>query len=197
MRKSSEEIPGFYQWDFKDMVNTLPQKFPEPINMIEIGSYVGKSAVAWAEAFEQAGKDYSIYCIEAFTGIGTAGRASVMTPELEAFLDTLVCTAEEQEQRFIDNTKGWDNIRYEKNVFTADWEMVDMFEEYNVLWYDANHSEQSVTTAINYWKDKVHTMVIDCYDSIHPETMAAIDKSGLDFRLFEYNKGTKGIAVFG
>ena len=72
MRKSSEEIPGFYQWDFKDIVNTLPQKFPEPINMIEIGSYVGKSAVAWAEAFEQAGKDYSIYCIEAFTGIGTA-----------------------------------------------------------------------------------------------------------------------------
>ena len=55
----------------------------------------------------------------------------------------------------------------------------------------------SVTTAINYWQDKVQTMVIDCYDTVHPETMTAIDASGLDFKLFEFNKGTKGIAVFG
>lgn len=197
MRKASKDINGFYQWDFTYIVNTLSHKFTEPVRMIEIGSYIGKSAVAWAEAFEQAGKEYSIHCVEAFTGIGTKGRASVMTPELEAFLNTLVCTAEEQEERFKENTKGWDKITYEKNIFNKDFELAEMYEEYTVLWYDANHSEQAVTTAIDYWKDKVQTMVIDCYDSVHPETTAAIDKSGLDFRLFEYNKGTKGIAVFG
>ena len=192
MRKSSEEIPGFYQWDFTDIVAELPDKG----KLIEIGSYVGKSAVAWAEAFEKAGKDYTIHCIEVFVGIGNTGRTSVMNEELKTFLDSLMCTAEEQEQQFIENTKGW-NITYEKSHFTEDFELAEMYEEYTVLWYDANHSQQAVTTAIEYWKDKVQTMVIDCYDSVHPETTAAIDKSGLDFRLFEYNKGTKGIAVFG
>ena len=199
MLKNSEEITGFYQWDFTEIVETLPHKFKSPGKLIEIGSYVGKSAVAWAEAFEASGKDYRIHCVEAFTGIGTAGRASVMTPELEAFLNTLVCTAEQQEERFVRNTTGWDNITYEKSFFHKDWEGVDAgnINNYDVLWYDANHSEESVATAINFWKDKVDTMVIDCYDSVHPETVAAIDKSGLDFRLFEFNKGTKGIAVFG
>lgn len=192
MRKSSEEIPGFYQWDFTDIVAELPDNG----KLIEIGSYVGKSAVAWAEAFEKAGKDYTIHCVEVFVGIGNTGRASVMNEELKTFLDSLMCTAEEQEQQFIENTKGW-NITYEKSHFTEDFELAEMYEEYTVLWYDANHSQQAVTTAIDYWKDKVQTMVIDCYDSVHPETTAAIDKSGLDFRLFEYNKGTKGIAVFG
>ena len=119
-----------------------------------------------------------------------------MNEELKTFLDSLMCTAEEQEQQFIENTKGW-NITYEKSHFTEDFELAEMYEEYTVLWYDANHSEQSVTTAINYWQDKVQTMIIDCYDTVHPETMTAIDASGLDFKLFEFNKGTKGIAVFG
>lgn len=193
MRKASKDINGFYEWDFTDIVKTLPQKFTSPIKLIEVGSYVGKSAVAWAEAFEEAGKEYSIHCVEVFVGISDKGRASVMTPELEAFLNTLVCTAEQQEERFQQNTKGWD-ITYEKTHFTEDFELAD---DYTVLWYDANHSEQSVTTAINYWQDKVQTMVIDCYDTVHPETMTAIDASGLDFKLFEFNKGTKGIAVFG
>ena len=192
MRKASKDIKGFYEWDFTDIVAELPDRG----KLIEIGSYVGKSAVAWAEAFEKAGKDYTIHCVEVFVGIGNTGRASVMNEELKTFLDSLMCTAEEQEQQFIENTKGW-NITYEKSHFTEDFKLAEMYEEHTVLWYDANHSEQSVTTAINYWQDKVQTMIIDCYDTVHPETMTAIDTSGLNFKLFEFNKGTKGIALFG
>ena len=106
MKKASSEIEGFYQWNFTDIVNDLP----ESGKMIEIGSYVGKSAVAWAEAFEQAGKEYTIHCVDTFQGITDKGRTTVMNEELKKFLDSLMCTGEEQEQRFIDNTKGWDLV---------------------------------------------------------------------------------------
>ena len=38
-------------------------------------------------------------------------------------------------------------------------------------------------------------MIIDCYDDVHPGTVAAIDKSKMPFKLFEYHLGTKGIAL--
>jgi hypothetical protein len=103
-----------------------------------------------------------------------------------------MCTGEEQEQRFIENTKGWDNITYEKSYFTDEWRPK---EDYDVLWYDANHFEESVTEAINFWENRVDTMIIDCYDDVHPGTVAAIDKSNMPFKLFEYQLGTKGIAL--
>ena len=117
---------------------------------------------------------------------------------MHAYLDTFRCTAEEQEEAFKENIKGWDNITYEKGFFSEDPEkFTNPFPDgVTVLWYDGFHSEVAVTECLNYWKDKSDYMIIDCYDTQHLGTMEAIDKYNKEYELFEYTRGTKGIALF-
>ena len=50
MRRLSKDIQSFYPntWPFDEIVAELPDKG----NLIEIGPYLGKSTVTWAECFE-------------------------------------------------------------------------------------------------------------------------------------------------
>jgi len=194
MKKSSEDILGFYRWTFDDIV----EKLPDQGTFLEIGSYKGKSAVAWAEAFERAGKNYTIHCIDLFYGITNQSREPNTTKQQHDWLDQFSCTAEEQLEAFIENTEGWDNITYEKAFFSSDPEkFTNPFPDgVTVLWYDGFHSEPAVTECLNYWKDKSEYMIIDCYDSVHLGTQEAIDNYNKEYELFEYTLGTKGIALF-
>ena len=86
-------------------------KLPEQGTLLEIGSCVGKSTVAWAEAFEKQNKKWHIHTIDLFWGIDT------YIPSAEWFklykasgTEIRSLTGEEMLNEFKENIKGRDNI---------------------------------------------------------------------------------------
>ena len=171
MRRLSSDIQSFYPqpWPFEEIVEELPDKG----NLIEIGPYLGKSTVTWAECFEKAGKDWNIHTIDLFIGISKIGRPDNPSEELTKHLDSLLISEELHEQTFKKNIEGWDNITYEKAYFNEDYQPQ---QDYNVLWYDGLHDYEHVKEALEFWGEKVDEMIIDCYDEIHPGTVKAVDE---------------------
>tara|TARA_B100000073_G_scaffold169232_1_gene140000 strand:+ start:207 stop:776 length:570 start_codon:yes stop_codon:yes gene_type:complete len=169
MRRLSKDIQSFYPhtWPFDEIVAELPDKG----NLIEIGPYLGKSTVTWAECFERHGKEWNIHTIDLFIGISKEGRPDNIPEDLEKHLDSLLISEELHEETFKNNIQGWDNITYEKGYFTRSYQPD---KEYDVLWYDGLHDYDHVKEALTFWEDKVEHMIVDCYDELHPGTKRAV-----------------------
>ena len=172
MRRLSKDIQSFYpfDWPFEEIVAELPDKG----NLIEVGPYLGKSTVTWAECFERAGKEWNIHTVDLFIGISKIGRPDNPSEELTKHLDSLLISEELHEQTFKENIQGWNNITYEKGFFNKDYQLHG--KEYNVLWYDGLHDYDHVIEALRFWEDKVQHMIVDCYDDIHPGTKKAVNE---------------------
>jgi len=101
MRRLSEDIQSFYpmKWPFETIVNLLPDKG----KLLEIGPYLGKSTVTWAEEFEKAGKDWTIHTMDLFQGVTKIGRPDNPSEELTKHLDSLLISEELHEQTFKEN----------------------------------------------------------------------------------------------
>lgn len=184
MRRLSEDIQSFYpmKWPFETIVNLLPDKG----KLLEIGPYLGKSTVTWAEEFEKAGKDWTIHTMDLFQGVTKIGRPDNPSEELTKHLDSLLISEEDHLPTFLDNIQGWENITYEKEFFTEDYVPKDI---YNVVWYDGLHDREHVSeflrwarwqylkrnkTLSGYEKTQI---IVDCYDDIHPGTVNACDNA--------------------
>ena len=172
MRRLSEDIQSFYpmKWPFEEIV----KKLPDEGKLLEIGPYLGKSTVTWAEEFEKAGKNWTIHTIDLFMGVTKIGRPDNASAELTKHLDSLLISEEEHLPTFLENIQGWENITYEKNFFTEDYDTGG--EIYNVVWYDGLHDYDHVIEALRFWEDKVQHMIVDCYDDIHPGTKKAVNE---------------------
>jgi len=154
------------EWPFEQIVSQLPDKG----NLIEIGTYLGKSAIAWADEFNKADKDWNIHTIDSFSGIPNVWSED--NPDIE-FFKSLVISGEEQLKQFKENIEGKDNITWEKIFWTPDYKTN---EWYDVLFYDGLHDYEHCKEALDYWVDRVNCLVIDDYDMAHEGTMKAVDE---------------------
>jgi len=184
MRRLSEDIQSFYpiKWPFEQIV----EKLPDEGKLLEIGPYLGKSTVTWAEEFEKAGKNWTIHTIDLFMGVTKIGRPDNASEELTKHLDSLLISEEEHLPTFLENIQGWENITYEKNFFTEDYDTGG--EIYNVVWYDGLHDYEHVSEFLR-WYEKNYAirnkklkgynrtqLIVDCYDDLHPGTIKACNE---------------------
>ena len=188
-----EEIKSFWPhpWPFEQIVEQLPDAGA----LIEIGPYLGKSTITWADEFEKAGKDWHIHTIDAFEGI--SGKFWATDHPAIDFLETLKITEEEHLTKFRDNINGWNNITWEKLRWTPDYKCNP--GAYDVLFYDGLHDYEHCKEALEFFAHRVTWMVIDDYDPMHEGTMKAVDEV---FASLPYEKEfehiiteDKGIAV--
>ena len=154
------------EWPFEQIVSQLPDKG----NLIEIGTYLGKSAIAWADEFNKADKDWNIHTIDSFSGIPNVWSED--NPNIE-FFKSLVISGEEQLKQFKENIEGKDNITWEKIFWTPDYKTD---EWYDVLFHDGAHGYGNCKQALEYWVDRTECMVIDDYEAMFPGTMKAVDE---------------------
>lgn len=164
-----------HEWPFEEIVDQLPVSG----KLIEIGAYLGKSTIAWADEFKKANKDWNIHTIDAFKGID--GKYLDMEDD---FQKSLVISEEEHLPTFLSNIEGRDNITWEKLIWTPDYKTK---EWYDVLFYDGLHSYERVKEVLEYWVDKVECLVVDDYD--FEGTRQAVDElyaSMRDAKEFEH-----------
>lgn len=67
MRASEPEIPGWT--DFADLYAAWARRLPEDAQVVEVGSYLGKSALCWGRETRLAGKRTRLTCYDTFTGV--------------------------------------------------------------------------------------------------------------------------------
>ena len=171
MRIPSSEMQSAWteDWPFKDIVESLPEEG----KLIEIGPYLGKSTVAWAEEFEAQNKKWSIHTVDIFAGLSGKFWPEDVSQETIDFLNTLIISEKDHLATFKRNIEGWDNITWEKKFFTKDYQPK---EEYDVLFYDGLHEYKNCIEALNFWKDKVSWIIIDDYGSEFEGTDNAVDE---------------------
>ena len=141
-RKSSSEIDGhlFPSPDVND--------WPDEGVLLEIGTLLGRSAVVWAEAFEQTGKNYKIVTLDSC--------------EVEEFLHGFKrISGKQKEKKIKENIAGWDNISFRKVI----WDKQFKFnEELTGVYYDAKHDYETTMAALEKYADFRWLYVDDCND---------------------------------
>tara|TARA_B100000427_G_scaffold297935_1_gene278643 strand:- start:69 stop:647 length:579 start_codon:yes stop_codon:yes gene_type:complete len=187
---ASSEVKSFWPlaWPFDQIVPELPNSG----RLLEIGPYLGKSTISWAEQFASAGYMYDIHTVDAFRGIQGDAGADFTNVDVE-FLKSRSISEEDHLETFKQNVEGWSNITWEKAVFDENYTPPAGFEDPTVIWYDALHSYEAVTKFINWTNDKSSIVIIDCYDDNHPGTKQAVDEATQLMKVYE--ESFKGIVV--
>ena len=119
-RKSSSAIHG-PQFPEPDVSN-----FSDKGILLEIGTFLGRSAVVWAEAFEKAGKDWRIVTVDDYSISG-----------------------KEQEKKVKENLKSWNNITTRKARFNREF-TIDIIP--TAVFYDGNHEYEYVQCCLTMFK---------------------------------------------
>jgi len=120
-----------------DLCNTIKQKFGDVKTFVEVGSFMGESAVIFAEQFPNA----TIYCIDPWlSGYDQKDSASSFD-----FKDV--------ENQFDLRTKSFNNIVKIKDFSTN----VDI--KCDVVYIDGLHTYQGVKADILHWMPKVSSVI--------------------------------------
>ena len=124
MARPSSSISGF-QFSEPDVSN-----FPDKGILLEIGTGLGRSAVVWAEAFEKAGKDWSVVTVDEYLS-GSYNQWN-------------------REKKVKENLKGWNNITPRKARFNREF-TINIIP--TAVFYDGNHEYEYVQCCLDMYKD--------------------------------------------
>lgn len=147
----------------RQMCKSLKNKMPNIENFVEVGSYMGESAVIFASEFPQA----KIHCIDPWFGNFDANDV------------TSFANYSEVERQFDYRMEDYDNIIKIKKLSTE----VEM--QCDVIYIDGCHKYECVVEDINHWKDKVkyaicgHDYCDEEVYKIHPH-IAGVKKAVLE-----------------
>lgn len=141
----SSFYPGDYEEHFKAFIKQLnhplnqaahQQKLPATGTLVEIGPYLGKSTVAWAETLP----GYKIHCIDLFMGINKGKFAGIIKED-------------EHLKTFVKNIAGREQITYEKAFFYPHYIPPEEFAKPTILYFDG--MPEHLEMAKEYWTGKV------------------------------------------
>jgi hypothetical protein len=60
------DVPGYLSQGSIEVIESLCDQLPDSGVLVEVGSFLGKSAVEFAKNFDKQNKDYTILCIDSF-----------------------------------------------------------------------------------------------------------------------------------
>ena len=160
-RKSSSEIDGF-PFPHPDVSD-----WPDTGVLLEIGTLMGYSAVVWAEAFEQAGKNYRIITVDSCRDQSfpvsmtksTPGKARAMWDQMKQ--RGLVVSGKEKEKKIKENIAGWNNIHFIKATWDNKFEF-NLEAKLTGVYYDARHDYEWTAMALEKYADVGWFYVDDC-----------------------------------
>jgi len=171
MRVASKDINGF---DMPAKMYAVAD-WPDEGILLEIGTLQGKSAVAFAEAFEECGKQWEIYTVDAYDTITWKRPEPITRPTWDAWLANrhLGLKGDVQERVVRQNIKGWPNIYQIKQRFNKDF---SINKEPTALFYDADHEYEPVRLALEMYSHLKYIIVDDYHKTIFPGTVQAVDE---------------------
>ena len=202
--KPAKHIIGLITRRDVDAIHEAVSYLPESGKIVEVGAWVGKSTIAFAEACKKQNKKYSIHTIDRFCGGNILRYYAdiVLNPDfpgmlmqnfgvtLEQYLDyackpnrvkyfvnNFILSPEEHYEHFLTNVSPWDNITHERIEYDVDTYVFD--GQINLMFYDGDHTYDATYSALNYWNKRLVAGGILCchdYEPVYEGAMKAIQQ---------------------
>jgi len=139
-------IPGWMSEDDLTSIEYLCKKLPSSGLIVEIGSFLGKSASSFAKNLEAQNKEFDILCIDIWEWPlelvqNLIRSADFKVPEVNSLFEM-----------FKFYTKPYPNIKPIKAVFDKNFEF---FRQPNLVFEDSDHSAKTLTHALPFWWEKI------------------------------------------
>lgn len=152
-------IPGWFPKENEDVLLDLIKKY-DIKSVIEIGSFVGKSTVFFAEHCE------SVIAVEPFDATKTCDYLNAEMKKL----------AENQLQEFQKNTAGFSNITVKKITSEGAAMFTDITAD--LIFIDGSHEYVDVLKDIKLWLPRANKVICgDDYSAWWPGVRQAVDES--------------------
>ena len=143
-------VTGYMENADVDAFRSIVERMPPHFRMVELGSAFGSSAITFALLARDMGKTCDILCIDMF----------------------LVTNSKE---RFIENTKDFQNISYRAEAFNAksfvyEGGLVDLYFD------DASHYEIPTYEQLVYWSKYAKNIAVHDYTETWKGHVKSVDK---------------------
>ena len=161
------DVPGYLSEEDILGITELVLKLPNTGVLVEVGTFLGKSAVEWAKNIQQQNKDYKIICIDSFNS------------PIEILHDLLqkeeftIPNASSQLEIFKHYTREFPNIQVLEAFFNTDF----VFEQQvDLVFEDSDHSQQALSYSLPFWWKKICPGgILSGHDYCGREVKTAVD----------------------
>ena len=179
------DVPGYLTSGDIEAISQLSKKLPSNGTLVEVGTFLGKSAAEWAK---NLGKDYNIICIDSFN-----------SPK-EVLDDLLIhadFTVPENCQTQLDMFKHYTNKYLTIVPVTAFFDTDFVFPgEADLVFEDSTHTQQYLSYALPFWWNKVRNggilsghdytlrpvqQAVDLFAALNRLTVKTFDQSSIWF----------------
>lgn len=138
------KVPGYLSdGDMSTAIPYLCGRAPDQGLMVEVGSFLGKSAVEWARNFQHVGKPYKILCIDSFNSPIPVLHDLLQEADFE--IPNLVW---DQLELFKHYTSGHVNIKPIKTFFDDKFVFPARAQ---VIFEDSTHTQKYLAKALPFW----------------------------------------------
>jgi hypothetical protein len=190
-----QDVEGYAGLGCYFFFEKILKKFPQnKISVLEVGSYQGKSALMINHICNTLKKEVDIHCIDAWPDF------IVRETEFEEAWPPFYQGGIEIKKNFLQNIKDFPNITYEKIPlqFPMSFDNHKFGPSYDLIYIDADHSEQSTYACIDAWLPYCKGyLIIDDYfseamDSVKRGTDRVVEERGLTLSMdVRRNNGAK------
>lgn len=164
------DVPGLLTDGDMLAIKELSKKLPDSGTFVEIGTFLGKSAVEWAKNFKEQNKEYSIIAIDSFN------TPIEILKELLIEADFDLPPGNSQLDWFKHYTKNFKNIRGLEVFFNKDYildiSLAGVFE-------DSDHTQAALVHALPYWWKKIQIGGVLSGHDYGDEVKLAVDQFAL------------------
>jgi len=159
-----KNIPGWFPKTNQETLEMLIKKHNVK-TVLEIGTFVGLSAVWFAERVER------VYTVDPFDAI----------TRIDYLRDEWKQAAKNQFERFIENTKQFGNIVSIVNTSEGAYETMDKEKMFDLIYIDGSHEYEDVKKDIEIWAPHAKLVICgDDYTESWPGVKQAVDECGLN-----------------
>jgi len=163
----SSDVPGLIDQADLDAIATIASNLPDQSNIIEIGSFLGKSAVEWAKTSSE------VYCIDYF---------QMPIEAINKKLNNPISGAITQFDIFKHYTKNYPNIHPIIKKFDTKFDL--QFKNVGCVFDDSDHTEKTLELVFNYWWNKLLPNGFICGDDYNlPQVFTTVNKYATLFQL--------------
>lgn len=142
----SGDVPGMLTEPDMYAIEQLVKKLPNNGIIVEVGTFLGKSAVEWASNTKKQNKNYKIICIDSFTS------PIEILQDLLVTADFVVPDSDSHIEMFRHYTKHCSNIVPLEAFFNEDFEFN---QQVDLLFEDSDHTQRTLNHALPFWWSRI------------------------------------------
>lgn len=140
------DVPGYLTDEDINAIEYLVTKLSGKGTIVEVGTFLGKSAVEWAKNTIKQNKDYKIICVDSFTSPVEILEDLVKTADF----DVPICNSHFEMWKHY--TKQYSNIVGLEAFFNEDFEFNDQID---LLFEDSDHTQKTLNHALPFWWKRI------------------------------------------